>query len=383
MWFPEIGARLSRRSWLSLLPGILLPAARGFLCRPLMGAVQEAPKPPSAVDTVDVNRAAASTSFEAVEKTVTPVDQFFARSHYDQPLLSMTDWKLRIEGRVETPQEVTFSDLIECPTQTLEAVLECAGNRRFLVSNGLWEGVPLAYLLKQAGLKAGAAQVLLEGPDEGRLMEGRPNHPFARLVPLAKCLASESLVAFKLNGQFLPPRNGFPARAFFPGWYGVDSVKWLRRIVVLGHQEQPESFYSSGMHLLYSRWVRDGGQERITSRVSDILVRSVIAFPANRTNLAAGAYAVWGFAWTGKGLIQAVEISTDAGTSWKPAKLESKPAPFAWVRWSFDWVAAPGAHVLLSRARDDTGTLQPMVRDPSRLDGYECNWCEPVQCSVL
>jgi len=123
-------------------------------------------------------------------------------------------------------------------------VLECAGNAAggSAVSNGIWEGVPLAYLLEQSVPETGAVRVMVEGADTGRLLAGRPDLPYAQLVPLAKCLQPESLVSFKLNDRFLLGKNGFPARALFPGWHAMDSVKWLRRIVVLGPDDPPSGF---------------------------------------------------------------------------------------------------------------------------------------------
>ena len=377
----KVPCKMSRRRWVASLSGLFIPAYHPIAPTPARAA-QEERLAPGAVETVSVNQSARATSFEAVEGTITPVDQFFSRSHHDEPTLSMSDWSLRIEGSVRSNLTLTFADLLELPHQKLEAVLECAGNRGHLVSNGLWEGVSLPYLLSEAGLGSDAQQVLLEGVDTGSLIEGRPARPFTRLVSLEQCLRPDGLVAFKLNGQFLPPRNGFPARALFPGTYAMDAVKWLRRIVVLRADEKPESFYASGMNLLYRRWVRDGPDQRITAPVSKILTRSAIAFPSPGARLATGRYSVWGFAWTGQGTIAAVDVSTDDGVNWESAKLESPPKPFTWVRWSVDWQASNGEYELLARARDDAGNLQPLQKDPNRVDGYECNWSEPVRCSV-
>jgi hypothetical protein len=89
-----------------------------------------------------------------------------------------------------------------------------------------------------------------------------------------------------------------------------------------------------------------------------------------------------GFAWTGPGLIRSVSLSADGGRRWTPAQFESAPKPFTWVRWKSLWSAAPGDHVLMSRAVDDAGCQQPLARDRSRRDSYELNFCAPVRCSV-
>src|SRR5205823_1555522 len=162
-------------------------------------------------------------------------------------------------------------------------------------------------------------------------------------------------IVFKLNDRFLARKNGFPARALFPGWYAMDSVKWLQRIVVLGAGDEPSTYQASGMNKVYNRIVETApGQslsgERNTTRLAEIRVKSAIAWPADDSNLPAARHRVHGFAWTGHGLVRTVELSADGGRSWAQAKLESAPQPFRWVRWSYSWLAAPGEHVLMSRA---------------------------------
>ncbi len=324
-----------------------------------------------------------SSSLAAVQGTLTPADLFFVREHFSQPDLSLLSWKLRVEGHVKRPLEVSFSDLLLLPVTKLEAVLECAGNGPggFAVSNGVWEGVPLAALLSDAGVTAGAEEVLLEGADEGRLSKSASVFPYARIVPLAKCLSPEAMVAFKLNGRFLPRRNGFPARAFLAGWYGMDSVKWLRRIVVLGPADRPPSYYESGMTQAYVR-VIEGAQGQQVSRITGLRVKSQIASPATDARLTAGPHLVWGFAWSGMAPVRQVQVSADGGATWGLARVEPAASRQAWARWSFAWKAEPGEHVLMARAEDESGKVQPLIADPARKDQYEMNYCAPVRCFV-
>jgi len=325
-----------------------------------------------------------SYPLRSFEGAITPPDLFFVRDHFHEPGLSLSSWRLKIEGRVANALELSLADVIESPTKKVEAVLECAGNAAGgpAVSNGEWEGVPLAHILKQAGVQPNATMVLFEGADSGRLMPGSPDLPYSQIVPIAKCIQPESLVAFKLNGKFLARKNGFPARALFPGWYAMDSVKWLQRVVVLGPEDQASSFRESGMNKVYNRVVETAPGQRNTTRLTNILVKSVIAWPGNDWKLPAARYDVHGFAWTGSGSIRKVEISADGGKTWAPAKLETAPQPFPWVRWSYSWFAPPGEYVLMSRATDSTGKSQPSQREPGRKDGYEFNFCAPVRCSV-
>jgi len=325
-----------------------------------------------------------SYPLESIQGAITPPDRFFVRDHFSEPELSLGSWKLKVEGRVTHPLDLTLADIIERPTTKLEAVLECAGNAAggSAASNAVWEGVPLAHLLHEAGVASEARSVVLEGADSGRLMPDSPNLPYCQMVPMEKCMRPESMVAFKLNDRFLPRKNGFPARALFPGWYAMDSVKWLQRIIVLGQEDEPPGFQQSGMNKVYNRILEVSPGSRKVTRLSEILVKSAIAWPANDMKLPTARHVIRGFAWTGAGLVRGVEISTDGGNTWAPAKLEFRAKAFSWVRWNYFWNATAGDHVLMSRAVDDAGRQQPIKRDALRKDGYELSFCAPVKCAV-
>jgi DMSO/TMAO reductase YedYZ molybdopterin-dependent catalytic subunit len=325
-----------------------------------------------------------SFPLQSIPGSITPADLFFVRDHFSEPEVSLSAWRLKIEGHVQHPLDLSMADLLESPTRKIEAVLECAGNAAggSAASNATWEGVPLTHLLDQSAMGKDATGIVFEGADEGRLMPDSPRLPYCQLVPVAKSMRPESMVAFKLNANFLLRRNGFPARALFPGWYAMDSVKWLQRILVLGPDDQPSDFQASGMHKVYNRIIKTSGDLPKITRLTDLMVKSAIAWPADNAKLPAGLHMIRGFAWTGSGLVRGVDLGSDGGKLWTPAKLESSPKPFGWVRWNFAWTAAPGDHVLMSRATDGAGRRQPLTRDPARKDGYELNFCAPVRCSV-
>jgi hypothetical protein len=98
--------------------------------------------------------------------------------------------------------------------------------------------------------------------------------------------------------------------------------------------------------------------------------------------LPAGQHVIWGFAWSGAGLIRNVTVTKDGGKTWNSAKLERQTEPYSWVRWSYSWNASPGQYILISRASDERGNQQPLERDPARKDAYELNWCVPIHCTV-
>jgi DMSO/TMAO reductase YedYZ molybdopterin-dependent catalytic subunit len=318
-----------------------------------------------------------------MEQAVTPSNLLFIRDHFNEPEVSVESWKLQIDGRVDRPFELGFADLVEMPSKKVEAVLECAGNAAngSAVSNGVWEGVQISDLLATARPASGAAHVLLEGADTGRLREHGQTLPYCQSVTLARCQDSSALVAFKYNELALPKHNGFPARALFPGLYGMNSVKWLRRITVIGPREGSTVFDQSGMNGLYNRVTARGGTEQI-ARVSRLQVKSAVAWPNDGVKLPTGRYTVWGFAWSGAGAIRQLLLSLDGGKEWNRAILAKQGEPYTWVRWTYAWTARPGDYALMSRATDMAGNEQPLTRDAARKDAYELNWCAPVHCSV-
>src|SRR6267154_2917256 len=186
--------------------------------------------------------------FEEVNGFLTQTESFYVRTHFPIPAIDRDAWWLHVEGEVEKPFEINYEELLELESRTIPATLECAGNNRnFLepkvkgvqwglgaVGTAEWTGVPLSILLDRAEVRPSAHEVILEGADRGKLED--PKSPpgelkFARSIPLEKA-RRDVLLAYKMNGEDLPPEHGFPVRAIVPGWYAMASVKWLQRIVV-------------------------------------------------------------------------------------------------------------------------------------------------------
>ena len=207
--------------------------------------------------------------FATLKEWVTPTPRFFVRSHFNLPQIRAEEWTLRVEGHVEQPFTLGLKELMQLPAVTQTVLLECAGNGRVYlqplqaglrweqggVSNAEWTGTPLAALLNRARVKSGAVEVILEGQDRGRI--GPPNPPsageipFARSLPIAKATDPHTLLAWQMNGEPLTPAHGFPARAIIPGWYGMASIKWLKRIVVT---DRPYDGYFQTFN--YTIWTR-------------------------------------------------------------------------------------------------------------------------------
>ncbi|MBA3831999.1 MAG: sulfite oxidase [Chthoniobacterales bacterium] len=332
--------------------------------------------------------------FGLLDGWITPNEQFYIRSHFPVPEVDFKSWRLKIEGAVAQPVEFSYNELRALPAKTLLATLECAGNSRvFLVpkvkgtqwelgaiGNAEWTGVSLGELLRKAGTKESALAVVLEGADNGAIAE--PPRPtgkvhFARSVPLGKAM-DDVLLAFQMNGQPLPASHGFPLRAIVPGWYGVASVKWLQRIIVV---ERPFNGYYETVD--YAFWEGGAAGSRLVP-ITEMQVKAVIARPGSNEAIAAGeTYRVSGAAWTGGADVVRVELSTDGGGSWQSASLGEEAAPHCWRLWEFDWQtpATPGRCTLLARATDSRGRIQPNERDPDR-GTYMINHCLPIEVEI-
>jgi DMSO/TMAO reductase YedYZ molybdopterin-dependent catalytic subunit len=332
--------------------------------------------------------------FGTLDGFITPNERFYVRCHFPIPQIDAKTWRLKIEGEVEKPFELSYAELLRMKSRTVRATLECAGNSRvFLiprakgapwelgaVGNAEWTGVPLSAVLERAEMKASATDVIFEGSDQGEIEE--PPRPageihYARGVPRDKAL-KDALLAFKMNGGELSPAHGFPVRVIVPGWYGMASVKWLARIVASG---QPFTGYFQSID--YAYWERRGGLPVLVP-ITELQVKAEIARPHKAEVLPAGAkYRLYGAAWTSGADVAKVDISDDCGATWRPAKLLGKPVPNAWRLWEYEWQtpSEPGKQTLMARATDARGRVQPNQHDADR-GGYLINHCLPIEVEV-
>ena len=155
------------------------------------------------------------------------------------------------------------------------------------------------------------------------------------------------------NGEALRPEQGYPLRLFLPGWEGNMSVKWLRRLKV-----GDEPFQTREETSKYTDLITKTGKARIFTFTMD--AKSVITFPSGGLNLpGAGFYEVSGLAWSGRGKIARVEITTDGGKTWNLASLQDPVLPIAQTRFRYPWIWDGGPTVIASRATDETGYTQP------------------------
>lgn len=296
----------------------------------------------------------------------TSAEDFYVRNHFATPEGSEAA-TLRIEGEVEKPRDFAPPDFAMLHDWKSGAVLECAGNRvgsTGLISNGAWSGWSLKDVLTMARPTAAAAHLHLFGRDR-----------YKRSVPLHRALADGILVT-RLDSRPLTRQHGAPWRALLPGWYGMDSVKWLERIVVAASPLPPE-----GGTYQQTRQTQSGEVDR--QLLPRVQVKSVILDPQENSVLRRGKAEIRGLAWSGAGKIDSVEASGDGGGTWRAATLDSG-ADLEWVVWKASLeLTRPGAVELVARAKDAQGHVQPAERDPARLDGYANNWYHRVRCVVV
>jgi DMSO/TMAO reductase YedYZ molybdopterin-dependent catalytic subunit len=332
--------------------------------------------------------------FSSLNGFITPNESFYVRCHFPIPEVSAQEWRLKVEGEVEAPFELSYDELLGMKSRTVAATLECAGNNRIFlepqvkgvqwglgaVGNASWTGVPLAALLERGKIKSGAVEVILEGADEGEV-DKSPRLPgkisFCRSLPLSKARA-DVLLAYQMNDEKLSATHGFPLRAIVPGWYAMASVKWLRRIIVT---DKPfNGFYQS---LDYSYWDRSGPLPTLAP-LAEQQTKAEIARPENGETIAAdSSYRVHGAAWSGTGEITRVEVCVDSGITWRDANLLGEPVKNAWRLWEYEWQtpANAGRYTIVARASDSRGTVQPAERSGDR-GTYMINHLLPVTVEI-
>jgi hypothetical protein len=205
---------------------------------------------------------------------------------------------------------------------------------------------------------------------------------FVRQVPMDKAMHPDTVIAYEMNGQPIPPVHGFPLRAIVPGWEGAYAMKWLTTLRVA---EQPsDSFWVATGYRYPVKRVAPGAavDAKDTAPLTGLVVKSLITTPAEGATLSRGTIPVAGFAWAGETDIAAVDISSDSGASWRPAQLVGEQQRYAWRRFEFAFEATrPESYLLLSRATDVNGAVQPAVShwNPS---GYLWNQYDSVRVEV-
>jgi DMSO/TMAO reductase YedYZ molybdopterin-dependent catalytic subunit len=299
----------------------------------------------------------------------TPSEEFFAFHQTETIPADAARWRLRIGGFIERLREFSLPDLLKRPDRRDAPVtIECSGNSgsprimNGLVSNAVWTGVSLANLLKECGVKPEAREVVFFGMDsekEKKWQAGDAEYtsPHGRSIPAEDALAAEPMLCFAMNGRPLPAEQGFPLRLILPGWYGMAQVKWLTRIEVIDRRYEGRHM-ARNYHSLRAVETPEGTLWMDTSITRNTL-KSVVARVTRRRTNEGFDHTLAGAAWGGPARIERVEVQIDGGL-WREARIDHRNGEAAWLLWSYDWkYARPGRHVLVSRAINARGEIQP------------------------
>src|SRR5579872_58296 len=300
---------------------------------------------------------------------ITPVDEFYVRSHFPVPEAGR---ELVVDGLVERPLILSVGEIERLPTKTVVTTMECAGNgRHYLdppipgvqwrlgaVGTASWTGAALVDVLELAGVLPTAVEVVFRGRDRGLPSRSTTACHYERSLQLDHPVVNRCLLAFAMNEQVLTPEHGAPLRLIVPGWYGMASVKWLDRIRAT--TEPFRGYYQTDDYVM-----RSGACE---SPCAEMAPRAILVSPSDGSELRVGEDApVNGFAWSGTGSVTDVQVSVDDGGTWEDADLSAEntrhPVDSSWVRWSYRWSPERrGRHVLIARARDTVGNMQPLTQ---------------------
>jgi sulfane dehydrogenase subunit SoxC len=352
--------------------------------RPVVGQAQPVPDDPSKVLGDPIRPYGERSRFEQsvrekfplsktdeVGSTATPLDETLGITtpsalHYEVhrggvPDIDPRQHRLLIHGLVDRPVILTMEEIRRLPSTSRILFLECQGNTMLqwraptaktvrqthgYTSCSEWTGVPLSLLLREAGVQKGASWILAEGAD------GSGNE---RSIPMAKAM-DDVLVAYGQNGEAVRPENGYPLRLIVPGWTGNINVKWLRRITVV---DRP---YLTRMDGVGQPTLMPDGKARQLQFIME--AKSVITSPSGGQRLPGpGLYEIRGLAWSGRGLVRRVEVSTDGGKTWRDARLQEPVLPLAHTRFRLDWQWDGREAVLQSRCTDETSYVQPTLAE--------------------
>jgi sulfane dehydrogenase subunit SoxC len=291
---------------------------------------------------------------------VTPAGLHFERSHAGTAIIDPARHHLYIHGMVERPRKYAMDDLERFPSVSRLLFIECSGNTltewwkpnlptvqgtHGLTSTSEWTGVPLATLLREVRLKPGAKWLLAEGADAASM---------TRSIPIDKAMR-DCIVAYGQNGEALRPEQGYPLRLVVPGFEGNMNIKWLRRLEVsdMPFMTREETSKYTDLH--------PNGRAVQFSFVME--AKSVITSPSGGQKLGApGFHEITGLAWSGRGAIRRVDVSTDGGRTWRQAALQDPVLPLCHTRFRFPWTWNGGEAILQSRCVDETGYVQPTIR---------------------
>jgi sulfite dehydrogenase len=251
-------------------------------------------------------------------------------------------------------------------------VLQCSGNGRGFFShkasgsqwkvgaagNVFWSGVPVRDVVAACGgladgvkfITGTGGEVIPQGLDPKKTM-------VERSVPIA--VLDRALLAWEMNGSGVPLAHGGPLRLVVPGYYGVNNVKYIKRLAFTA-EESDANIQRTGYR------VRPVGQKGAPDQPSmwEMTVKSWVTHPLKET--AKGPLQIYGVAFGGANALKGVEVSTDGGKSWKAARLIGPDlGQYAWRVFVLSADLKSGSYTIASRATDAKGNAQPENMEPN------------------
>ncbi len=304
---------------------------------------------------------------------ITPSGLHFERHHQGWWDIEPDKHRLMINGSDETmlkkPMVFTMDDLMRLPSVSRMHFIECGANTGMewgnvavptvqythgMLSCSEFTGVPLKTLLDMCGADYKRGKFVLA--------EGADGSSMTRTIPMSLIDSGEVLVAYGQNGEMLRPENGYPLRLVVPGVQGVSWVKYLRRI------ELGDMPYATKDETLHYVDLQPDGQHRQYTSIQEI--KSVITSPSGgQVLLDQGFHNITGLAWSGRGKVRKVDVSVDGGRNWQSARLEGPVLSKCLTRFNFDWSWNGKPALLLSRAVDETGHIQPTYAELRKVRG--------------
>lgn len=367
--------QLSRRAFLTVGGGLVITS---MVSRRTIAQQANAEKD-LIFHTTDPVRNAEPALDKLVQSWITPNKHFYVRSHAPNPIIAPESFKLKIEGLVRNPVEISLAELASrFDQQQTTATLTCAGNRRAehskvknvggvtwmagAIGNATWSGTALSEVLKKAGVLENAKHVWFEGLD--RVEKGGGIIPFGGSIPIAKAMTDSkagspgALLTTSMNEQPLTADHGAPLRMVVPGYIGARSVKWLGKLVV-SDRPSPNHYVATAYKLVGKTdaidWTESGPIYRYP-------INGAICEPAENASVAPGPIELRGYvlpSGNAQCTAKKIQLSTDNGRNWTTAEMVGKPQEFCWQLWKATVDVKPMTKRIVLRATDNSGDFMP------------------------
>jgi sulfane dehydrogenase subunit SoxC len=318
----------------------------------------------------------ASVSFTPLQGLfgiITPSGLHFERHHQGWWDIEPDKHRFMVNGSddkmLKTPMVFTMDDLMRLPSVSRIHFIECGANTGMewgnvavptvqythgMISCSEFTGVPLRLLLDMCGADYKRGKFVLA--------EGADGSGMTRTIPMSLVQNDEVLVAYGQNGEMLRPENGYPLRLVVPGVQGVSWVKYLRRI------ELGDKPYGAKDEVIHYVDLLPDGTHRQYSSIQEI--KSVITTPSGgQVLLDKGTHQITGLAWSGRGKVRKVDVSTDGGRNWQPARMQTPVLSKCLTRFTLPWTWDGKPALLMSRAVDETGHIQPTYAELRKVRG--------------